>query len=580
MEKGGGATAGADRMAWLREARFGMFIHWGVYSVPAGEWAGRRIPGAGEWLLWSGRVPVKEYETCAPRFDPVQFDADAWARLARDAGMKYLVITAKHCDGFAMWPTSVSPWNIRDATPLRRDPLAELEAACDRQAIRLGFYFSHNWDWHEPDCRVDEAPNAQGRHWDNDWDWPDRDRKDQDAYLRRKALPQVEELVSRHHPHLIWFDVPGGLTKEQSQRFVDVVRRYRPDCIINDRVGNGLGDYGTPEQYIPVSAEERLTEVCMTHNETWGYVWYDRAWKSTRTVIRNLVDIASKGGNYLLNVGPTDRGLIPSASVRMLQEVGRWMERHGSSIYGTRGSPLPALPWGRATHRPGTLYLHVFDWPESDRILVPGLRNKVRSAYLLADPRRTLETERLGTGDVAVRLPVRSLDPRSLDEHDTVVVLEYDGEISVDPVASVSARDYANELRAADATAAGAPLAFVFKGMDWARLRPMYLTEGWTDTRSRLEWRFRLAEAGSFAVTVSYGAPAECAGNELAVQVSGQSVSLTVADTAGWYDYRTVEAGSIRLEAGEHVLSVRAVKLAPKTSLANVNAVTLRPEGR
>ena len=232
----------AARMAWWREARFGMFIHWGLYALPAGTYHGKQVPGAGEWIMHEAKIPVAEYETFAPRFNPVKFNADQWVGIAKAAGMKYMVITAKHCDGFAMYRSRASKYNIVDATPFRRDPLAELSKACAAQGIRLGFYYSHCWDWHEP--------NATGLL--NNWDFGPLAKRDLDKYFRQKSLPQVEELVAQYHPAIVWFDVPE-LPRGRSQEFLDVIRRHVPDCIVNDRVGNDLGDYVTPEQFVPAA---------------------------------------------------------------------------------------------------------------------------------------------------------------------------------------------------------------------------------------------------------------------------------------------------------------------------------------
>ena len=323
-------------MAWWREARFGMFIHWGLYAVPAGEYDGKKIHGLGEWIMYDAKIPVAKYENYAKQFNPVKFNAEQWVAVAKAAGMKYLVITAKHCDGFAMYPSKASKYNIMDATPFNRDPMAELAKACAAQGIRLCFYYSHCWDWHEP--------NAPGLI--NSWDFGPIEKRNVSVYFRQKSLPQVEELVAQYKPALMWFDVPD-LTRKRSREFLKVIRRHVPDCIVNDRVGNDLGDYLTPEQYIPANGYPGHDwETCMTINDTWGYKSYDNNFKSTETLLRNLIDIASKGGNYLLNVGPTAEGVIPAAEVERLKEIGRWMDVNSEAIHGTTASPFRAAPLG------------------------------------------------------------------------------------------------------------------------------------------------------------------------------------------------------------------------------------------
>ncbi len=400
------------RMHWWREARFGMFIHWGLYALPAGTYHGKKVDKLGEWIMYDAKIPVAEYETYARQFNPVKFDADQWAEIAQAAGMKYLVITAKHCDGFAMYPSKASKYNLTDATPFKRDPMAELSKACAARGIRLCFYYSHCWDWHEP--------NATG--FINDWDFGPLDKRDPDVYFKQKSLPQVEELAARYKPALFWFDVPD-LTPERSREFLKAIRRHVPDCIVNDRVGNGLGDYATPEQYIPATGPGgRDWETCMTINDTWGFKSYDTNFKSTETLLRNLIDIAGKGGNYLLNVGPTAEGVIPEPEVQRLKEMGQWLKVNGESIYGTTGSPLKKAPaWGRVTQKPGKLYLHVFDWPADGKLLLP-IANKAAKVYPLAASGRSLASAARDSG-LEISLPEKAFDPIA-----SVIVVEVKGE--------------------------------------------------------------------------------------------------------------------------------------------------------
>jgi len=354
------------RMRWWREARFGMFIHWGVYSVPAGVYRGQRIGGIGEWIMHQARIPCAEYQAFARQFNPVRFDADAWVRLAKSAGMKYIVITSKHHDGFAMFASKASRWNIMDATPFGRDPLKELADACRRHGLRLGFYYSQAQDWNNP------GGAAAGGHWDP------AQAGDMTDYIRRVAVPQVREILSNYgRIAVLWWDTPVDMTKERADLLIPLLR-LQPGIIHNNRLGGGYrGDTETPEQFVPATGYPgRDWETCMTMNDTWGYKSYDDNWKSPETLIRTLIDIASKGGNYLLNVGPTSEGLIPQPSVDRLRAVGAWMRKNGSAIYATSASPFRRLSWGRCTQKRtttgGTLYLHVWDWPADGRLLLPG----------------------------------------------------------------------------------------------------------------------------------------------------------------------------------------------------------------
>jgi alpha-L-fucosidase len=330
------------RMAWWREARFGMFIHWGPYAVPAGEYHGETVRGVGEWIMNTAQIPIAEYETYAAAFDPVRFDAEEWVRIARDAGMKYIIITSKHHDGFGIWDSEVSDYDIMDAAPFGRDILRELKDAADEGGIRLGFYHSI-MDWHHP--------FAQGPHYPT-YNTGEKSNPDFPIYVEEYLKPQVRELVAGYDPDVLWFDgewIPEW-THEMGLEMYNLVRGLKPDILINNRVDKGrqgmqgmtrtdqryAGDFGTPEQEILDGTSTLDWESCMTMNDSWGYKASDQNWKSAETLVHNLVDIAAKGGNYLLNVGPTAEGLIPEASVERLAEMGEWMRVNGEAIYGSR----------------------------------------------------------------------------------------------------------------------------------------------------------------------------------------------------------------------------------------------------
>jgi alpha-L-fucosidase len=353
------------RMAWWREARFGMFIHWGLYSVPAGVWHGKDIPSIGEWIMHNAQIPVAEYKALAPQFNPTDFDAEAWVALAKAAGMKYIVITAKHHDGFAMFHSKVDPFNIYDATPFKRDPLQELARACQKQGIKLGFYYSQDQDWTAPG-----GASLLGGHWDKAQDG------DFATYLKTKAIPQMRELLNNYQPApvVIWFDTPtADMTPELAGQILALLKDH-PNMIWNNRLGGGdQGDTETPEQTIPANGfPGHDWETCMTINDTWGFKSTDTNFKSSETLLRNLIDIASKGGNYLLNVGPTSKGVIPQPEADRLLAIGQWLKVNGEAIYGTAAGPFKQqFGWGRITQKPGKLYLEVFDWPKEGKLLLP-----------------------------------------------------------------------------------------------------------------------------------------------------------------------------------------------------------------
>ncbi len=410
----------AARMKWFTEARFGLFIHWGVYSVPAGEWKGKT--NYGEWFMEETHMPVSQYEKFAQQFNPVKFDARQWAALAKEAGVKYLVITSKHHDGFGMFPSQETDWCIK-STPFQRDPLKELSEACREAGIKFCLYHSI-MDWHHPDWGKRRAWNdkATGK--------PDMDRYT--AYMKR----QLKELVTNYGPlGILWFDGEweAPWTHDRGVDLYAYCRSLQPDIIVNNRVGKaragmegmdkgkGLGDYGTPEQNVPANGfgPGVYWESCMTMNGHWGYNKHDDHWKSATELIHILVDCSSKGGNYLLNVGPTSEGLIPGPSVERLKAIGQWMKVNGESIYGTTASSIGRPKWGRSTTKGDTIYLHVFDWPKDGKLLVEKPAKPVKKAWLLADPEKTPLAMRVDGGSLVIDVPTHVPDVA-----DTVIVAE------------------------------------------------------------------------------------------------------------------------------------------------------------
>ena len=409
------------RMKWWREARFGMFIHWGLYAVPAGEYKGQRSTRIGEWIMEWANIPRLEYEKFAAQFNPVKFNAAEWVRIARDAGMKYIVITSKHHDGFSMFDSQVSNYDIVDSTPYRKDPIKALAVETRKQGLKFCFYYSI-LDWHYPSAYVD-APGKDPTAGNRTTKMRPGGKEEYVKYMKG----QLNELITKYDPAVLWFDGEwqDWWTEEDGQDLYKFVRSLKPNIIINNRVGKGRqgmqgmsktdreysGDFGTPEQQIPANGLPGVDwESCMTMNTTWGYKFYDDQWKSSEVIVRNLIDIASKGGNYLLNVGPTAEGLIPQPSVERLHDVGRWMKVNGEAIYGTTASPFSTqLAFGRATSKAGRVYLSVFDWPRESKLRVPSWGPIVKRAYLLASPKTKIAFTVEGDG-ITLQLPVKAPD--------------------------------------------------------------------------------------------------------------------------------------------------------------------------
>jgi len=546
------------RMKWWREARFGMFIHWGVYSVPAGTYQGKQIGGIGEWIMNRGKIPVAEYKAFAKQFNPVKYNPEKWVLLAKEAGMKYMVITSKHHDGFALFDSKVTDWDVVDATPYGKDLLKPLAKACAKHGMKLGFYYSQAQDWNHP------GGAAAGGHWDKAQDG------DMDQYIRTIAVPQVKEILSNYGPvAILWWDTPMGMNAARAEMLLPLIR-LQPGIITNNRLGGGYsGDTETPEQSIPATGfKDRDWETCMTMNDTWGYKSYDNNWKSVETLIRNLVDIASKGGNYLLNVGPTSEGLIPEPSVERLKAIGQWMKVNSEAIYATQASPFKRLPFdGRATVKGNTLYLHVFQWPEGG-LKIAGLQGEVASVKAL-DPSIRLGKHECTRDDEQILLSIPA--PEKPDPADTVVAVSFTEPVQLD-LAAVTIRqadDGSVALKASDATPQGNQLRYE-SDKDCLGF--------WGDQNDWASWNFKVTKPGTFDVEIALACERGVGGSEYVIAVADQQLKGKVEDTGSWTAFKTEKLGTLSIDkAGKYTLSIKAVSK-PGMAVMNLKSIVLKPK--
>ena len=422
-----------EQMEWWREARFGMFIHWGLYAIPAGQW-GEQINHA-EWIRTTAQIPLEEYDKFVDQFNPVKFDAKAWVQVAKDAGMKYIVITSKHHDGFCLFDSKYTDFDVM-STPFKRDILKELSAACHEAGLKMCWYHSI-MDWHHPDY-------LPRREWEKN---RSADGADYDRYVKYMKN-QLQEIIKNYGEiGVLWFDGEweGTWTHEHGKDLYHYVRGLQPNIIINNRVdigragmegltkeGEYAGDFGTPEQEVPATGlPDTDWESCITMNHHWGFNEIDNNWKSDKELIHMLIDIVSKGGNFLLNVGPTVEGLFPQPSIDRLHVMGKWLKKYGDAVYGTKASPFKKLDWGRCTQKPiknGTrLYLHVFDWPQNGSIVLPGILNEPQKAFLHANSSNDkLKISREEDAIIIKKLPVNA--PNNIV---SVIVLDIDGQPQV-----------------------------------------------------------------------------------------------------------------------------------------------------
>ena len=569
-----------QRLGWWREARFGMFIHWGVYAHLGGVWQGKHVTGYSEHIQRKEKIPNAVYrEKVVAAFNPTGFDADHWVATAKRAGMGYLVITAKHHDGFAMWDSEVSDYDVVEATPWKKDPMRALKDACVRQGIRFGFYYSHAFDWgdHEGPGNDWEFKNPGGDLLLHGADWwvkapelvPQARR-----YVDRKAIPQLRELIRKYDPDILWFDTAHKLPLDENLRILKAVREAKPGIVVNGRITQGapdgpearFGDYmNTADRPAELYSPQGDWEAIPTTNESYGYHQLDHSHKPPAHFVQLLAKAAARGGNLLMNLGPMGDGRLDPRDLTILDGIATWMKVNQESIRGTTRTPLPVQSWGHSTRKGSRLYLHVFDWPADGRLYVAGLKTDALSARLLADSAAPpLRVKRVNAMDVELSLPARAPDA-----WDSVIVLD-----CIDAVEGHSAR----------LVPIAAPTSLhVFDGrleggvryMDGKRDRDV--VQGWSTPGSGVAWPLRLTEPGRFRVVLHYTSEKAADGGRFEITGGDPMLTGTVPGSAG--AFATAEAGQIGLPAGETTLRIAAKETAGG-ELMRLRRIELVPVGR
>ena len=542
---------------WFREARFGMFIHWGVYS----------LLGRGEWVMQNESIPISEYEKLPPRFNPTQFNAHDWVKLAKDSGIRYITITSKHHDGFAMYGTKLSDYNIVDRTPFKRDPLKELADECHRQGVKLFFYYSQ-LDWHHPDYYPRGGTGRKtGRPEHGDWE-----------KYKAYYIGQVRELCTNYGEiGGIWFD--GWWDNKSADWAMDtlypMIHQLQPKALVgnNHHVKPFPGeDFQMFEQDLPgqntagfnTTTQSALPyETCRTMNNSWGLNTRDQAHRPAPDLIRYLVQAAGRDANLLLNTGPLPTGeILPEHRERYLA-MGQWLKKNGKSIYATRGGPFRPQGWGVSTYKGRDVYLHVLNWPASGVVELPGL-TEARSARGFSGGEVKVETTAVGT---RVTLPDTLRDPI-----DSIIVLRLNK--PVDEIKPATAAASAPVISGQGASTLSGAEAQVSGSAQYEADKDC--VGYWTDASSTVSWKPNVQHAGRYAVTLTYACDRGSGGSAFTVACGSSRLTGTVAETGSWSTFRTVDLGTLELGAGSQAVTVRGEKK-PGLAVMNLRSLTLKP---
>lgn len=538
----------AKRGQLFDEGNYAMFIHWGLYSMLGNKVGDKTYYGIGEWIMNKNmaNIPAAEYKELAKEFNPVKFDAKAIAQLAKDAGMKYIIITSKHHDGFAMYHSKSNKFNVVDATPFKNDPMKDLAKACEEVGIGFGFYYSHNQDWTFPGGGNGPGKDENGN------------RADFDDYFQKKCLPQVKEITSEYGPiEIVWFDTPGKMPKKYVEELVAVVRENQPDALVSGRAGHNLGDYQSlGDMEVPIKNVEGLWESVDTTNDSWAYAYYDENWKTPKVILDRLIACVARGGTYMLNIGPRGDGSVPEHAAEALRESGTWIKRYPQVVYDTDGSPWQhALPWGDVTVKGNKMFLAVFEWPTSGKLFLPGLKTEIKSARLLrGDESETIEH---GQVDGWTTFSVPSKAPEKLV---SIIEVELNGAPEADPCFGLDP-EIKTEIRGDFASVKGAKSdlsKWMEKFGEWKHVQR--ITE-W-EPGGAATWEVDVVEPGNYQVDLSYAGE-----GRLVWQVGIEGGETIQNQQNSSHNYQEFPIGWIEFPApGRYKVSVSCIEGETKTA--------------
>jgi alpha-L-fucosidase len=537
---------------------YALFIHWGLYSQMAGVWEGKTHYGISEWIKHPDMagIPQDEYKAMAKTFNPVNFDAKKIVQLAKDAGMKHIVFTSKHHEGFAMYHSQCNSFNIVDATPFKRDPLKELADACKEAGLGLGFYYSHNQDWTYPGGTAGPKVDSEGN------------RKTFDDYFVEKCLPQVEEITRNYGDiELIWFDTPFTMPQKYAKQLVDVVHRNQPRALVSGRVGFDMGDYQTfGDMEVPLENVEGLWEGVDVTNDSWGYAWYDENWKSPKQILTYLISTIARGGTYMLNVGPNGLGEIPEQAQITLRSSGKWIAKYPQVIYSADPSPWKhALPWGDIVVNNGKLYLAVYHWPATGKLYLPGLKSEIASIKLLDADKKAVNLKYTQEGNwTVIQTPFQATDPMI-----PVIEITPKGAVQVDNTPAVDP-DLGLTLSVKFSKPENCAVTYKEWMEKYGEWKHLYQIADWTKNSS-VTWEFDVKEPGRYLVELTFAGNGPRVwgletGEGYKIRNQQNSSSIQHTQPMGWITFKQAGKQTIKVGIVDKTLentSLSAIKITP-----------------